>query len=163
MQVHLLQVLNLPSEVQKITILVPLCLSPTRCSWAWGQPFWSCRGNNMDLDQLPWNRYIQLHRFIPSQRGNLVKIHLVALSSCCVYISFFEGAPRGVSGETGRWFLAFFFFFFSFSFFLSPLFFLLKCLGSGFFLGSGGLLQYNSFFFGLSYMNPWWTFLWQIW
>ena len=78
----------------------------------------------MDLDQLPWNRYIQLHRFIPSQRGNLVKIHLIALSSCRVYVSFFEGAPHGVSRETGRRFLAFFFSFFLFlSFFLPPFFF----------------------------------------
>ena len=34
--------------------------------------------NKMDLNQLPCSRYIQPHRFIPSQRGNLVKIHLVA-------------------------------------------------------------------------------------
>ena len=32
----------------------------------------------MDLDLLPWSRYIQLHRFIPSQQGDLVKIRLVA-------------------------------------------------------------------------------------
>ena len=32
----------------------------------------------MDLDQAPWIRYIQLHRFIPSQREHLVKIHLAA-------------------------------------------------------------------------------------
>ena len=34
--------------------------------------------NKMDLDQVPWIRYIQLHWFISSQRGDLVKIHLVA-------------------------------------------------------------------------------------
>ena len=33
----------------------------------------------MDLDQLPLVRCIQLHRFIPSQRGDLVKIHLFAM------------------------------------------------------------------------------------
>ena len=33
----------------------------------------------MDLDQVPWNRYIQLHRFIPSQRGDLIKTNLVAV------------------------------------------------------------------------------------
>ena len=38
-----------------------------------------CTRNNMDLDQVPWNRYIQLHRFIPSQRGALVKTNLVAV------------------------------------------------------------------------------------
>ena len=31
----------------------------------------------MDLDQLTLVRCIQLHRFIPLQRGNLVKIHIV--------------------------------------------------------------------------------------
>ena len=38
-----------------------------------------CTPNNMDLDQVPWNRYIQLHRFIPSQRGALVKTNLIAV------------------------------------------------------------------------------------
>ena len=33
----------------------------------------------MDLDQLPWSQYIQLHSFIPSQQGDLVKI-----PSCCI-------------------------------------------------------------------------------
>ena len=28
----------------------------------------------MDLDQLPWSRYIQLHTIIPSLWGDLVKI-----------------------------------------------------------------------------------------
>ena len=36
-------------------------------------------GNKMDLYQLPLVCCIQLHRFILSQRGDLVKIHLVAL------------------------------------------------------------------------------------
>ena len=37
--------------------------------------------NKMDLDQLPCSRYIQPYMFIPSQRVDLVKIHLVARSA----------------------------------------------------------------------------------
>ena len=40
----------------------------------------------MDLDHLSWSRYIQLHRFIPSQRGNLIKIHLIAVTQVSVII-----------------------------------------------------------------------------
>ena len=104
----------------------------------------------MDLDQLPWNRYIQLHRFIPSQRGNLVKIHLVALSSCRVYVSFFEGAPHGVSRETGRRFLAVFFFFLFLSFFLSfppPFFFFFLMFRVGVFFRVGRVTPIQQFFF----------------
>ena len=36
------------------------------------------KGNKMDLDQFPKVHYIWLHRFIPSQWGDLVKIHLAA-------------------------------------------------------------------------------------
>ena len=36
----------------------------------------------MDLDQLPHTRYIRLHRFIPSQQGDLVKIHLTVWEEC---------------------------------------------------------------------------------
>ena len=36
----------------------------------------------MDLDQLSWGRYIQLHSFILSQRGDLVKIHRKDPSRC---------------------------------------------------------------------------------
>ena len=39
------------------------------------------RGNKMDLDQLTWFTIFKLHRFIPSQRGDLVKIHLIARQS----------------------------------------------------------------------------------
>ena len=40
--------------------------------------FWMERCNKMHLDQLPWFASFKLHRFIPSQRGDLVKIHLAA-------------------------------------------------------------------------------------
>ena len=33
----------------------------------------------MDLDQLPLFAIFKLHRVIPSQRGDLVKIHLLAM------------------------------------------------------------------------------------
>ena len=39
----------------------------------------ACFGNKMDLDQLPWFATFKTHRFILSQQGDLVKIHLVAL------------------------------------------------------------------------------------
>ena len=45
--------------------------------------------NKMDLDHVPWICYIQLHRFILSQRGDLVKIHLVALASTGITTHFF--------------------------------------------------------------------------
>ena len=32
----------------------------------------------MDLDQVTWILYIQLQKFILSQEGDLVKIHLIA-------------------------------------------------------------------------------------
>ena len=53
--------------------------------------------NKMDLGQLPWFATFKLYRFIPSQRGDLVKIHLVArkLSNLDnVYM------PHGIVGYT---------------------------------------------------------------
>ena len=40
------------------------------------------QSNKMNIDQLPQVRYVRLHstEFIPSQRGELVKIHLVAIT-----------------------------------------------------------------------------------
>ena len=38
------------------------------------------QSNKMDLDQLQWSHFIQLHRFIPLQQEDLVKINLVAKS-----------------------------------------------------------------------------------
>ena len=61
-----------------------------------------CTPNNMDLDQVSWNRYIQLHRFILSQRGALVKTNLVAVYT--QYIGYKLPLPFVVSscGRTVR-------------------------------------------------------------
>ena len=39
----------------------------------------------MDLEQLPWFVTFKQHRFTPSQRGDLVKIHLVAIPRPCKF------------------------------------------------------------------------------
>ena len=42
--------------------------------------------NKINLDQLPWFAIFKLYRFIPSQRGDLVKIQLIytfVLHSIC--------------------------------------------------------------------------------
>ena len=44
-----------------------------------GHQFITLSCNKMDLEQLPWFVTFKLHRFSPSQRGDLVKIHLVAI------------------------------------------------------------------------------------
>ena len=48
------------------------------CFSKWNISFISKNRNKIDLDQLPWVCYIQLHSFILSQSGDLVKIHLFA-------------------------------------------------------------------------------------